>query len=248
MRFQWSAGLLRLLPLFLVAGSSGAAPDGEALVRARMVEARLNEVQGLVARFTQTLESPALPQPQVESGVVYFLRPGRMRWEYSEPEGKLAIADGERTHLYLPQDRQVISAPMPGDGGGSGLAFMLRPDGVRVHWITDGKFERTELAPDNMFEEPDNRRGPDALPLKSNGWNRLQLSLAGDVVDLVNGANFTLILTAIHDQVPVPEPATLPLFAAGLMGLMYCLRRRRKVWTGVGFHAAKAGPRICGSS
>ncbi len=127
MRFRWSAGLLRLLPLLLIAGSSGTAPDGEALVRARMVEARLNEVQGLVAHFTQTLESPALPQPQVESGTVYFLRPGRMRWEYSEPEGKLAIADGERTHLYLPQDRQVISAPMPGDGGGSGLAFMLRP-------------------------------------------------------------------------------------------------------------------------
>ena len=67
-------------------------------------------------------------------------------------------------------------------------------------------------------------------------------------VDLVNGANFTLDLTANHDGVQVPESATLPLFAAGLMGVMHCLRRRRKVWTGVGFHSARAGPRICGSS
>ncbi len=47
-------------------------------------------------------------------------------------------------------------------------------------------------------------------------------------VDLANGANFTLDLTATHG-VPIPEPAALPLFAAGLMGLMYCLRRRREV-------------------
>ena len=44
-------------------------------------------------------------------------------------------------------------------------------------------------------------------------------------VDLVTGANFTLDLTAVH----APEPATLPLFAVGLIGLMYCLRRRPKV-------------------
>ena len=64
------------------------------------------------------------------------------------------------------------------------LAFMLQPDGVRVHWVTDEQFDRTGLAPDNLFDEPDNRRGPEALPLKANGWNRLQLSLAGDVVKL----------------------------------------------------------------
>ena len=48
-------------------------------------------------------------------------------------------------------------------------------------------------------------------------------------VDLANGAKFTLDLTATHDEIVVPEPAALPLFAAGLMGLMYCLRRRREV-------------------
>ncbi len=64
------------------------------------------------------------------------------------------------------------------------LAFMLLPDGVRVHWITDGKFERTELTPDNLFDEPGHRRGPGTLPLLENGWNRVRLALAGDVVEL----------------------------------------------------------------
>jgi hypothetical protein len=64
------------------------------------------------------------------------------------------------------------------------LAFMLQPGGVRIHWVTDGKYDRTELAPGNQFDEPDNRRGGEALPLKPNAWNRLQLSLTGDIVDL----------------------------------------------------------------
>jgi hypothetical protein len=64
------------------------------------------------------------------------------------------------------------------------LAFMLQPDGVRVHWVTDRQFDRTGVAPDNLVDEPDNRRGPKALPLQPNAWNRLQLSLAGDIVHL----------------------------------------------------------------
>ena len=64
------------------------------------------------------------------------------------------------------------------------LSFVLQPTGVRVHWVTDRQFDRTELTPDNLSDEPNNRRGPEALPLKPNAWNRLQLSLAGDTVHL----------------------------------------------------------------
>jgi hypothetical protein len=65
------------------------------------------------------------------------------------------------------------------------LAFMLDPRGVRVHWITDGKFDRTGLDPANVFDEPKNRRGPDQLPLRPDAWNRLRLTLKGDTVRLM---------------------------------------------------------------
>ena len=58
------------------------------------------------------------------------------------------------------------------------------PDGVEVHWLTDAQHDRTGLAPDNVSVEPVNRRGPAGLPLKVKEWNRLTLSLAGDVVTL----------------------------------------------------------------
>jgi outer membrane lipoprotein carrier protein len=53
-----------------------------------------------------------------------------MRWEYTKPAGKLAIADGRRTWLYLPEDRQVLAAPMPGPDRDAGVGLLLgnRPD------------------------------------------------------------------------------------------------------------------------
>jgi tetratricopeptide (TPR) repeat protein len=60
------------------------------------------------------------------------------------------------------------------------LVFLLGADGLRVHWLTDGPFERTGLAPDNNVVERANRRGPAKLPLKARDWNRLRLTLNGN--------------------------------------------------------------------
>jgi hypothetical protein len=64
------------------------------------------------------------------------------------------------------------------------LTFLLDPDGVKVHWLTDAQYERTGLTPDNATAEPANRKGPDKLPLKERTWNRVKLSLAGNKVTL----------------------------------------------------------------
>jgi hypothetical protein len=64
------------------------------------------------------------------------------------------------------------------------LCFLLENDGVKIHWLTDGKFERTGLAPDNAIEEPDSRRHSGSLPLRAGQWNHVRLALAGDVAML----------------------------------------------------------------
>ena len=68
------------------------------------------------------------------------------------------------------------------------LAFLLAPEGVRIHWITDGRFDRTDVPPQNVFDEPQNRRGPAMLPLRIGDWNHLKLALDGDIASLhLNG-------------------------------------------------------------
>jgi hypothetical protein len=66
------------------------------------------------------------------------------------------------------------------------LAFLLRPDGVRGHWITDAGYERTGLKPDAEFALPDGGDLTDGkgLPLKARDWNRMVLTLRDDEVTL----------------------------------------------------------------
>ena len=64
------------------------------------------------------------------------------------------------------------------------LAFLIEPAGVRIHWITDGAYDRTCLAADNALDEPSCRRGPERLPLENDAWNRLALELKDDAVRL----------------------------------------------------------------
>ncbi len=63
------------------------------------------------------------------------------------------------------------------------VGFLLQPDGVRIHWITDGD-EWTSLASENSVVEPLCRRGPRPLPLKSRDWNRLSIKRTDQTVTL----------------------------------------------------------------
>jgi tetratricopeptide (TPR) repeat protein len=69
------------------------------------------------------------------------------------------------------------------------LTFLLEPEGVRLHWITDGlDNEWTGLTTGNVADEPTNRRGPGALPLRPKAWNAVQVRLEGDTAVLaLNG-------------------------------------------------------------
>jgi hypothetical protein len=68
------------------------------------------------------------------------------------------------------------------------LALVLDPAGVKVHRITDGRFERTGIDPGNLAADVEHRRGPAALPLREKSWNRVELTLKGNTLALrLNG-------------------------------------------------------------
>ena len=67
----------------------------------------LDRTHDLAGRFEQTLESSALGSGLTESGRILLLRPGRMRWDYEDPERKIALVEGTQTRLYLEEDQQL---------------------------------------------------------------------------------------------------------------------------------------------
>ena len=89
--------------------STSSPADLSAIVRA--LEARYHGVGALRATFLER-RSEGKRAVEIESGTVYFRKPGRMRWEYESPEKKLFLTDGKYAWFYVPADHTVSRARM----------------------------------------------------------------------------------------------------------------------------------------
>lgn len=105
--------------------------------------------------------------------------------QYNRP----MLEDGEIEYEFFYEPDKAMTHPAL-----DRLTFLLNPDGVKIHWLTDGMYERNGLTPDNVAIEEASRRGPAKLPLKSPGWNHMTFTLKGDTVTLL------LNETAIYER------------------------------------------------
>jgi outer membrane lipoprotein carrier protein len=111
-------GMMRALLFWLIvslagpgakAASLAAAPSARrsnAQAVARAIEAHYRHAVTLQAVFLETYRGGDTDL-RVESGTVYFRRPGQMRWDYTSPQKKLFLIDGRDAWFYIPADRTV---------------------------------------------------------------------------------------------------------------------------------------------
>jgi outer membrane lipoprotein carrier protein len=89
------------------------------------VEARYNRAQSLKLDFSETYAAPGRPV-QSESGTLYLRKPGRMRWDYSSPAGKIFLSDGKDVYLYTPGDHRAEKSKLKeSEDMRAPLAFLL---------------------------------------------------------------------------------------------------------------------------
>ena len=72
---------------------------------AQRVDHHYNQLHSLKAQFTEDYEG--LGRSRIESGTLLLLKPGRMRWDYTSPAGKLFLLDGKYAWFYSKGDPQV---------------------------------------------------------------------------------------------------------------------------------------------
>ncbi len=114
---------LMVLPVgYFFAAPAAEEPQGQAADRrapsettasatlVARLQARYDETAGFRADFVQEVSSATLGQTLTSRGQVFFKKPGRMRWEFTDPR-QLLIADGSALWLYQPSERQVIKTP-----------------------------------------------------------------------------------------------------------------------------------------
>jgi outer membrane lipoprotein carrier protein len=65
------------------------------------------------AKFLQQSTIKAMELTDSATGKVYVMHPGKMRWEYEQPDKQIIITDGYKLWIYRPEDNQVITGAAP---------------------------------------------------------------------------------------------------------------------------------------
>ncbi len=89
------------------AHAPAASQDSDALIA--RVDQHYNRLTSLRARYSEHYAGMGLDR--TESGTLLLKKPGRMRWSYDEPQGKLFILDGRFAWFYTPGDAQAQRIP-----------------------------------------------------------------------------------------------------------------------------------------
>jgi outer membrane lipoprotein carrier protein len=95
--------------LLLVLAPPLAAQTPTAATLAHTVDAHYNHLTSLQARYTERYQG--MGQDRTETGTLTLRKPGRMRWAYDTPHGKLFLLDGKDAISYTPGDPQAQRIP-----------------------------------------------------------------------------------------------------------------------------------------
>jgi outer membrane lipoprotein carrier protein len=124
---------LTLLVSLLAGATSGSlvAAQGRqpAEALAKDLQQKYDKVRDFSADFVQTYRGGVLRQTATERGRLIVKKPGKMRWEYRDPERKLFVSDGRKLYSYVPEDRQVLVSDVPDDDHATTPALFLAGKG-----------------------------------------------------------------------------------------------------------------------
>lgn len=84
--------------------------DGSAISKAeegvlRRVDDHYNHLRSLRTHFSETYDGMGMHRS--EAGTLLLSKPGKMRWSYAEPAGKVFVLDGHYAWSYTPGDAQA---------------------------------------------------------------------------------------------------------------------------------------------
>jgi outer membrane lipoprotein carrier protein len=100
------------LALLNLAAFSQQAPDpAEVMTK---VQEKYDQAGGFKTWFRQETKQAGTGHGDTASGVMYFQRPSRMRWQYESPadQKKEVISDGSQVWIYIPDDAVAMVYPL----------------------------------------------------------------------------------------------------------------------------------------
>jgi outer membrane lipoprotein carrier protein len=181
--------------------AKGSAED-PARELARRVDRRYNQLRSLTAGFTESYEGLGIKR--AESGTLLLLKPGRMKWEYSSPAGKLFLLDGKYAWFYSSGDSQVQRIPARElDDLRSPLRFLLG----RTELEKELDNLTLAAAPGGLFTLTGQPRGEEKRVARLSLTVTAEGAITGIEVEETDGALTRFTFSGETDNAPVPPEA-----------------------------------------
>ena len=126
------AGVILLLLAMPLISLSDEAATGSSDMSVDDILKKVEEIytaSQFSADFVQVSTIKAMEISDSASGSLFVKYPGKMRWEYQEPEKQVIVSDGVRLWIYRPEDQQVMvgdAATLFGEGKGAGFLSDIR--------------------------------------------------------------------------------------------------------------------------
>ena len=179
---------------FLLSGSSVLAAGGVERLKAFFAE------KGTMrANFTQIVQGAAFAQPEESRGTLLLQRPGKFRWDYTQPYKQQIVGDGQRLWIYDVDLEQVIVKPM--DAALGDTPALLLSGGGNVE-------ERFELSV--LTDRDDNLQWVRLRPKKDDtGFKEIRLGFGPQhllAMELVDGFDQMTRLTFSNVETGVSLP------------------------------------------
>jgi outer membrane lipoprotein carrier protein len=181
----------------LLSFGQNSPPTAHAL--AQRVDRPYNQLQSLRAGFTESYEG--LGMRRTESGTLLLLKPGRMKWEYSDPPGKLFLLDGKYAWFYSRGDSQVQRIPAKElDDLRSPLRFLLG------HTELEKELSNLSLAaaPNGQFTLTGQPKGQEKRVARLTLTVTADGTITGIEIEEADGALTRFTFTGEQPNAPVP--------------------------------------------
>ena len=105
--------------------SSVAAPaTGSAAEISAKIQKVYDGITNYEADFTQQYSMKAFGQKKDSKGHVTFVKPGKMRWDYTDPKDNVVVSDGVTLWSYVASDKQARKMLVKDSQMPTALAFL----------------------------------------------------------------------------------------------------------------------------
>lgn len=198
-RPAFAASGVSALALALLFASTAKAQTPSAAQLAKRVDDRYDHLRSLQTRYTERYRGMGIDR--TETGTLLLRKPGRMRWSYDAPAGKVFVLDGKDAISFTPGDAQANRLPAKQlDDLQSPLRFLLG------HTALNKEFDHLSVAPvEGGYNLSGVPRGM-AQRIRNVVFTvDAQGVLHGLQIDEVNGAITSFLFTDMHENAPAPD-------------------------------------------